>query len=157
MKGKDYISGLVLLMVAVILFLQARALAVWGEMGPGEGFFPITLSIILAVLSFVIILNAFLKKGQEKETFHILGPRKRKFILYGVSFLIFGLIFPRVGYSLTVAAFLVFILRVVERKSWKTTLMLTAISIIGSYVLFVKAFSIPLPEGILSPIAQLMR
>jgi vacuolar-type H+-ATPase subunit I/STV1 len=80
-----------------------------------------------------------------------------KFVLYGGSFLAFGLIFSRVGYSLTLAAFLLFVLKVVEKQTWKITLSVTIASVIGSYIVFQIFFGIPLPEGVLTPVTQLLR
>jgi hypothetical protein len=157
MKKKDYLSGLAFLIIASILFFQSRQLMVWDDMGPSEGFLPFVSSILLGVLSLIIMIHAYLKPEEGEKTLRILGPRKKKFILYGTSFIIYGLIFSKVGYSLTLGLFLVFILKVVEKQSWRMTFVVTAIAIFSSYLLFAKAFSIPLPEGILSPITQALR
>jgi hypothetical protein len=58
---------------------------------------------------------------------------------------------------LTLAVFLIFIIKVVEKQSWKITLLVTIISIIVSYVLFGNLLSVPLPEGILSYAIQRLK
>ena len=157
MKKKDYLSGSFFFLLAVLLFFQSRGLAIWEETGPSEGFFPLALSILLGLLSLIILIQAYLRAKGPEEVFQILGGNKSKFVFYCGSFFIFGLIFPWVGYSLALTAFLVFILKRVEKQSWKTTLSVTLSSIVGSYVIFQVLFSIPLPEGILSPILQLLK
>jgi hypothetical protein len=154
---KDYISGSILLFVAAVLFIQARGLTVWAETGPSEGFFPLVLSILLGVLSAIILLQACSRQKGETEPFRIFGVKRTKFFLYGGALLAFGLIFFWMGYSLAVAVFLVFILRFVEQQSWKTTVYVTVASIIGSYIIFQVFFTIPLPEGVLTPIMQMLR
>lgn len=157
MKKLDYISGFVLFIFAVILFFQSRGLPVWGESGPSSGFFPSILSILLGFLSLIIIFRAWLQTQTNQEIFKILGPKKGKFFLYLISFFVFGFIFSNLGYSLTLTAFLTFILKIVERQSWKITLGVIIISIIVSYILFVNFLSVSLPEGILSPVIQRLK
>ena len=154
MKMKDYISGSFLFILSAILFFQARGLTIWEETGPSEGFFPLTLSIILGFLSILIIVQAWLRAGKSKEIFKVLGPERKKFFLYLASFLTFGLIFRKVGFSLTLLGFFVFTLRIIEKKSWKLTLTVMIISIILSYALFNILLSVPLPEGFLSSVIQ---
>ncbi len=154
---KDYVSGSILLFVAAVLFFQSRGLTVWAETGPSEGFFPLVLSILLGVLSAIILLQAFSRQKGETEPFRIFGAKRSKFFLYGGAFLAFGLIFSWMGYSLAVTVFLLFILRFVEQQSWKTTVYVTVASIIGSYIIFQVLFTIPLPEGVLTPLVQRLR
>ena len=82
MKKLDYISGSVLLSFAVILFFAAQGLPLRSEFGPGSGLFPITLSLLLALLSLIIIIQAWWKNRHVKtseETPKILGPEKKKY------------------------------------------------------------------------------
>jgi len=157
MKNFDCISGTALLLFSVILFSQSRILPFWGESGPSGGFFPVVLSILLGSLSLIIIFRACLNKQTDHETFKILGPKKTKFFLYTISLFAFGLVFGKIGYSLTLVIFLGFILRIVEKQSWKTTSGVIIISIIVSYLVFVNILSISLPEGILSPVIRRLK
>lgn len=152
----DYISGSVLLLLAALLFRETRDLVVWGPFGPSSGFFPLGLSILLATLSVLIIVRAWMQREKPGPSLQILGPDKRKYFLYLVSFFAFSLIFHRVGYTLTLVGFLAFTLRVVERQSWKTTVAVIVIAAVVSHFLFVRALSVQLPEGLLSPILRPM-
>lgn len=154
MKKFDCISSSFLFLFSVVLFIQARDLPYWGDLGPSSGFFPVVLSIFLGILSLAIFLRAWLKKDVSQESPKILGPKKGKFFLYTACFFAFGLLFARLGYSLTLIAFLAFILKVVERQSWRVTIGVTLASITVSYVLFVYFLSVPLPEGVLAPLLK---
>ncbi len=153
MKRLDYISGLVLLGFAVILFFAARRLPLMSEFGPGSGFFPVILSLLLALLGLIIIIQAWWKNRHVKtseETPKILGPEKKKYFIYLGLFFAFGLIFEKLGYFLSMVLFLGFILKHVEKQSWKTTCGIILVSGLVSYFLFVKFLAVPLPEGVLS-------
>ena len=155
MKKLDYISGLVLLIFAVVLLFAARQLPLIGQFGPSSGFFPTILSGLLVLVSLMIIIRAWRQNRHVKtsqETPKILGPDKKKYFLYLGLFFAFSLFFATLGYTLSMVLFLGFILKYGEKQSWKTTFGVVIISGLVSYFLFVKFLSIPLPEGILSSI-----
>jgi putative tricarboxylic transport membrane protein len=155
-RQRDVISGSVLLFFAVLLFFQARKLAIWEELGPSEGFFPLCLSVVFAGLSLMIIIQALFKPVELGERTRIIAPNKRKFFAYLGLFFGFGILFPIVGYIPILAAFLVIILRPVEKLSWKTTLLLTISIIVGSNIIFVRILNISMPQGVLSSVLQLL-
>ncbi len=154
MKKLDYMSGGVLFAFAALLFWQTRELVVWGPFGPSSGFFPMGLSLLLATLSLIILFRAWRQTEQMCRIPEILGPHKRKFYFYLISFFTFALIFGKVGYTLTLVGFLAFILKFVENQSWKTTLTITLIAATISHLLFVRFLSVQLPEG---PLASILR
>ncbi len=129
------------------------------EFGPGSGFFPVILSLLLALLSLIIILQAWWKNRHVKtpeETPKILGPRKKKYFIYLALFFAFAIFFGKLGYLLSMVLFLAFILKYVEKQSWKITLGVIVVSGLVSYFLFVKFLAVPLPEGILSYVFDLL-
>lgn len=159
MKKLDYISGLVLFGFAALLLFASRRLPLMSEFGPGSGFFPVILSLLLALLSLTILFQAWWKNRHvrtPKETPKILGPEKKKYFIYLGLFFAFGLFFEKLGYSLSMVLFLGFILKYVEKQSWKTTCGMIIISGLVSYFLFVKFLAVPLPEGLLSFVFDLL-
>lgn len=159
MKKLDYISGLVLLGFAVVLLFAARKLPLIGEFGPSSGFFPTILSGVLALVSLMIIIRAWWQNRHVKtpqETPKILGPEKKKYFLYLGLVFAFSLFFAKLGYTLSMVLFLGFILKYVEKQSWKTTFGIIIVSGLVSYILFSKFLSVPLPEGLLSSVIRPM-
>ena len=157
MKKKDYMSGGFLLALAAVIFYYSSTLVIWVDQGPGEGLFPLILSLILGALSIIILLQAWFQPGKPAEKLNIVGPNKRNFFLYLASFIVFALFFSKVGYSLMLMAFVIFILRVAERQSWRVTLTASFSAVIFSYVLFTLGLSVSLPEGLLSGLSQWLR
>ncbi len=157
MKKKNYLSGFFFLALAILLFFQTKGLTIWSETGPSEGFFPLALSILLGLLSAIMMILTFFQGQENTEPLKILGAKKAKFIYYIGSFLVFALIFSRLGFSLTLALFMVFILKIVERQTWKMTLSVAIVSVMSSFIVFEIFFTIPLPEGILSSVTQLLK
>ena len=156
MKKQDRWSGSILFLLAVILFFQSRKLSFWGDAGPSEGFFPLVLSILLGLFSVTIFLRAGFPRAPGDEIFRILGPKKGKLLSYVGSFLAFGLIFTKLGFSLSLTGFLVLILKFTEKLSWRMTLTITVASVIISLVLF-KLLQVAMPEGFLAPVFDRLR
>ncbi len=157
MKNKNYISGAFLFALSIVLFFQSKGLTVWEDVGPSEGFFPLALSVLLGLLSLLIMLQGYLRRSQDAQGLKILGPNKKKFVLYLATFFAFGLVFQKVGYSLTLTAFFVFILRIVEHRSWKLTIVVTVVSIVVSHGIFILLLAVPLPEGVLAHLFELIK
>jgi hypothetical protein len=153
-RQKDMISGSVFLFLAIILFFQAIKLTVWGEIGPAEGFFPLCLSLVFAGLSLLIVIQALLKPVEAGKRVRIIDPNRGKFFAYLCLFSGFGILFPILGYTLILGAFLVIILRWVEKHSWKTTFLLTILLMAGSNILFTRILNISMPEGLLSSVSR---
>lgn len=154
MRYLDYISGLFLLVFSIVLFFSARQLPIWGPFGPTSGFFPIILSGLLALLSLIIIARAWFQNGNAQRIRKIIGPNKKKLFYYLLSFFGFSLVFGTVGYTLTLIGFLTFILKIVEKQSWKITVGIIIISAVVSQVVFVQFLDVQLPEGPLSIILR---
>ncbi len=159
MKKLDYISGLVLLGFAVILLFAARKLPLMSEFGPGSGFFPVILSVLLALLSLMIIIQAWWKNHHVKvfqEIPRILGPDKKKYFIYLGLFFAFSLFFGELGYFPSMVLFLGIALKYVEKQSWKTTCGIILICGLVSYFIFIKFLAVQLPVGVLSFVSDLM-
>jgi len=149
-------SGGFLFLFALLLSFEARRLAVWGAMGPQEGFFPLVLSILLGCFGLIVFLKAWFAAPTVAVP-NILGPRRDKLLAYVISFLLFGLVLNWFGYTLTMILYLIFILRFVEKGTWKSTALVAASSVVICYLLFVRFLGIPLPEGVLTPLANFLR
>ncbi len=159
MKKLDYISGLALFGIAVILLFAAIRLPLMSQFGPGSGFFPVILSVLLGLLSVIIIIQTWWKNRHVKtleKTPKILGSEKKKYFIYLGLFFAFSLFLEKLGYFLSMVLFLGFILKYVEKQSWKTTCGIIILSGLVSYFLFVKFLAVPLPEGVLSFVSDLM-
>jgi putative tricarboxylic transport membrane protein len=155
MRKLDLISGGILSLLALVLAVRAYGLGFLGPTGPKAGFFPLLLSILLGFFSCLIIVNAWLKAPSTK-TPKILGTEKKKLFFYVFSYSLFGFILPWLGYTLTVTAYFILLLRFVEKRTWRLTIAVVFSSIIISYLLFTRLLEMSLPEGLLTPIANLI-
>ena len=156
MKKYDFISGIFLVVLAIVLAVESHSLAVYGPMGPKEGFFPLGLSILLCCFGIIITIKSWLVEHPSKCV-RVIGPRKGKLLIYVTSFILFAFGLNPLGYTLTVVLYLALILYFVERIGWRSTTITIISTVVISYLLFVRFLGIPLPEGVLTPAANLLR
>ncbi len=144
---KDFASGLALLAVGLFLAFQSIRLPLWGASGPEAGFYPLTVAVIIVGLSLALVLTTVtLERPAENgmDQVHL-----SKVFAYLVLALLYGIFLERAGFLITSALLLFFILKVVERRSWKATLLVGVTSIVLGYTLFVYFLQVPLPRGTL--------
>lgn len=128
-------------------------LSVWSKFGPDEGFFPLAVAIIIVGLSLIIIIRTFLTTEGEKRKKITEEQKKRERIFkvsaYSILMLIYGLLIERIGFLISSTLVIIPLLKIVERQTWKATVLLGFGSIVICYVLFVYFLSVPLPKGLI--------
>jgi putative tricarboxylic transport membrane protein len=149
---KDVISGLCLFSLGLALALLCFRLSVWRS-GPQEGFFPLVIAIIIIGLSLLLIIQSVLLRDQEKEDVSATKEGKThlsRVLSYIIATLLYGILMESIGFLIGSALLLVFILKVVEKRSWKVTIVLGLASVLISYILFDYFLGVPLPKGLIN-------
>lgn len=140
-----------LFLIGIYGSIESRVLRIWVGGGPGEGFFPLALALTLVAISGLSLLKIFLSKSYtstQKST--LITPVKyRKMIIYSAAILIYALILEPLGYIFSSALVFFSILKFAEREDLLSIIIVTAGTLIFSYLLFEKWLMIPLPKGIL--------
>lgn len=139
---RDRIAGAVLLALGLSIVWETRALP-FGSLGaPGAGMFPAALALILAALGLLLAL-----KGGG-PSLGALGWKEAKPGLAIFAALAFAaLALESLGYRLTVAAVLLFLIGAVERKGWRAATLVALGFAFGSHALFADFLRVPLPRG----------
>jgi putative tricarboxylic transport membrane protein len=113
---------------------------------PGAGFFPLALGLTLAALAMMLLAVNFLSPGASQTD---AWPERRE-VLYLIASVVAGAwLFERVGFLLTMAAFLALTMRVLGRISWVTAVVLALVGSVAAYIVFGRVLLIALPSGIL--------
>jgi hypothetical protein len=157
---KEIIGALFFVCFGLFLGWQSFKYQIWGHIGPRAGFFPLAIAIIIVVLSLIIIVKALLNrsdviKSQAREEEQIRMAKEtavvnyRKIAYYVILAALFALLLTSVGFVITSFAYLLLMLKLVEKMNWKRSILWTSVSIAVSYLLFVRALDVQLPQGIL--------
>ncbi len=139
----DRAGGAALLAFALVVAWESRRLPLGTHHGPGPGYFPLGLAVLLGALAVIV-----LARGQASPAIASLGwaeaPRALA-ILGAAAFAALAL--ERVGYRLTVLVLLAFLLGVVERRRlWVVALVAIGVAA-GSFWVFHTLLRVPLPRG----------
>lgn len=155
-RVKDLVSGGCFFVLGLFIAFRSVGFKIWGGVRPQEGFFPFITGILMIGLSLVVVGKALLsplhdtsgdKQSAAEEEAGFGSPLK--VVFYAVSISCYAVLLQPVGFLITTPVFLVLILKVVERQSWKIAISVTLALTASSYILFVYLLMVPLPKGLL--------
>lgn len=155
MRIAETIAALCVTLLGVVTIYLARQLPYDSEYGPGAGFLPFWLGVVLVILS-VFLLRDALQAGAAAASSDGGGAASEGFFAFApgasVPWLIFFLctiaisvLFERLGFGLAIGLYMLVTMRWVARQSWPWTIILAIVTPIVLYVGFVRLLMVPLP------------
>ena len=148
---QDQVSSFVwLLMGLFIIIASLSSLKVGTVLDPGPGLFPLTMGILLSLLSIITFVKGFLRQFAENRSLSELWVGlnwSRTFLTLG-ALSVYVIVLNIIGFILTTLLLLFFLFRVMEPQRWKLVIGLSVLGSFGSYFLFERLLQIPFPKGI---------
>jgi hypothetical protein len=139
----DRAAGATLALIGLVTIWESRAFPLGSLHRPGPAYMPVLLALLL--IGFGVAVFAM---GGGARTLREVGWHewRHAVAIFGAcAFAAWGL--DRIGYRLTMAAVLAFLLLVLEKKSLLTSLAVTLAMSWGSFYLFDTLLKVPLPRG----------
>ena len=121
------------------------------RLGPGPGFFPFWLSLIIGCLSVILLAQISLVKGAIESARTVLPPDRAAAIriMTILISLLFGLAaLEPLGFRITLFLFLLFLTWRLGAHNWWVTLVFAIIGSFGVFHVFYYWLKVPLPIGI---------
>lgn len=146
MQKVSLITGLIFLGISIYIIWESLDLEYYTKLGPGGGFFPFWLGIIMAFLTGGWIIHD-LRKDKGNSSFLSTEADLTRIISIIASLLAVSGLMNFLGFQLTMFLFLTFLLKLLGRQSFLATLI-TAIS--GSFLvyhIFIRYLDILLPPS----------
>ena len=139
----DQISGVVLVLIALLVAWENRAFPIGSLSTPGPGYMPLMLALALGVFGLLVAL-----RGGASPLFNSIdwSEGKRGIVLL-IACGVAVFLLERIGYRLTMIAVLVFMLGVVERKRPLPTVLVALGFAFISHFLFATLLKVQLPLG----------
>ncbi len=139
----DRVSGLVLLALALWIWWLNREFPVGTLAEPGPGYVPLLLAAGLGGIGLLIAVFG----GRSALLRTIPWPESGRAVVVLIACTVVALSLEHVGYRLSIAAFLVFFLGVIERKKpLAVVLVAGGFSLLSFYVIG-DLLHVPLPRG----------
>ena len=130
--------------------MPKQAIAGRTSFGPGVGFLPFWIGVVIAGLAIMLIISP--SRGAAEASKKPLFPRGDHLIsvvLLPVSLGVYIYFLDIVGYVVMTLLFTVFLMRVVMHAKWKMTLIVSVLSSVALFVIFQVLLEVGLPRNIL--------
>ncbi len=140
----DQIAGLMISLAGAYAGWETLKLPLGSLDNPGPGYMPLILATLLVILGLVVASAG----GKSQPLAEIRWPELRHaFAIFGTC-VFAALAIEPLGYRLTVAVMLIFLIGVIEKKPPLAVILVSAGMAIGSYWLFATLLKVPLPPGL---------
>jgi hypothetical protein len=150
LKKDEAIVGIVIFFFGAITALLSLRMPIGTFRMGGTGLFPLCLGIILMILSGAFILKIHFqgKAGQVKKEAPIESSESPiQLILFLGTMALATLFFNQLGYPLISFLLMMALLRILGMKRLGLNILISVVTAVGSYFLFVQWLNIPMPKG----------
>lgn len=122
--------------------------------GPGSGFWPFWLSLVMLLSCVWIIVNWARQTSPPSQSLKpfLDTEGKRMLVLVGGGILAFLLLIGVIGFYGAIPLFLIYYIRFLGRHSWVTTLSIAVATPVICFLFFDIAMRIVLPKGLTEPL-----
>jgi putative tricarboxylic transport membrane protein len=146
----DRMSSLFSLGFAFAICLESIRIGPGALSNPGPGFVPLICGLVLGIIGIIVFISSYISSPSEDKV-ALWGPdtRWRDMILTTISLTIYALLIDFLGFHLITLLWMIFICRGVGRMGWMTTFLISAVTIISSYLIFSYYLGIRFPLGVI--------
>ena len=148
MKKADLITGFVLLALSGYVVWESWMMPASATFGPGSGFLPLWLGILMAVLSVMLITGtSFRKPDPDEQAPFPVGQALTRVSAVIVGLAIYISLMEVLGFVLNTFLFVSYLMLAVEREKWKLAGVVALLTTAGLYIIFQVLLRITLPKN----------
>lgn len=149
MKKAEMITGVFLLALSGLVMWGASLMPPSATFGPGAGFLPFWLGVLLAVLATILFVSAWRREATEKNSEPVFPGKQALFAILSTLAGLAGyiLLIEVLGYLVDTFLFIVYLMKIVEHEKWPLTLMVAVGTTVVLFVTFQILLKITLPSN----------
>lgn len=152
MKKSELVGGFFWFILGIILCIESIRLDLGAFGFPGPGFMPFLLGVFIGLLGLIHMFTFILNRlGEEKE----LNAEKiwmkenlKRVPFISLTIIGYALLLELLGFLLTTFIFLFFLFKFNEPRKWVMPLVMSGVTAILSYFVFLVFLKCPFPRGI---------
>jgi putative tricarboxylic transport membrane protein len=150
MNKADKISGIFWLVFALIVIIESRRMGLGTLHRPGPGFLFFWAGILLAIMSLIILIRAWITQQEAGAGgFIFAGQNLAKIALVLISVFLYVLLMESLGFIVVTLLLFLFLLGIVEKRRWVVTIPTSLAVTVAAYLIFETALHSQLPKGLL--------
>jgi hypothetical protein len=151
----DAVVAAVLLIVGVVVMVEARRLgAGWTSDGPGAGYFPFYIGLVLSISSIGIFWQAVISKNKDTGTF-VDRQQLRQVVSVFAPAVVYVLAIVFLGIYVASAIYIALFMIVLGKYSPLKSVIIGVAVNAAFFMMFEVWFKVPLYKGTLEPLAFL--
>ncbi|MES2990803.1 MAG: tripartite tricarboxylate transporter TctB family protein [Pseudomonadota bacterium] len=140
---RDFVSGLMFIAVGVIFAVGATNYSMGSSAKPGAGYFPLILSVIMAILGAVVLFKSLTIETEGGDPIGSIAWKPLLVIVASIT--VFAIALPRLGMFLTIPLLIVMVSFAGDEFSWKGVIGSCIVLTIFSWIVFIWGLGLTIP------------
>ena len=140
---RDFWSGLMFVTVGVVFAVGATNYSMGSSARPGAGYFPLILSVLMAILGAVVLFKSLTIETEGGDPIGAIAWRPLLVIVASIA--VFGFALPRLGMFATIPLLIIMVSIAGDEFSWIGVLVNSAVLTAGSWVIFIWGLNLTIP------------
>jgi hypothetical protein len=140
---RDFVSGLMFMVVGVVFAVGATNYSMGSSAKPGAGYFPLILSVLMAILGAIVLFKSLTIETEGGDPIGDIAWRPLIVIVASIG--VFGLALPRLGMFMTIPLLIVMVSFAGDEFSWKGVIANSIVLTAGSWVIFIWGLNLTIP------------
>ena len=140
---RDFWSGVMFIAIGIGFAVGAGNYSLGTSARPGPGYFPLMLSVIMAVLGAIVLFKSLTIETEGGDKVGAFAWRPLLIVV--ASIVVFGLLLPRLGLFLTVPILIVMVSFATSEFAWIGTLINAVVLTVFSWLVFVVGLKLTIP------------
>lgn len=150
MLNNDQVSSAIWFFIGLLVIIFSIPYGLGELRAPHTGFMPFLTGLAICTLSVIGFIGATLeRKAGKKWTSLVKGVKWSKPLVAMIALFVFALILDTLGFIVSTALLVGFLLRAVEPQKWFVVILGATLISLTTYVIFQVLLETQLPAGIL--------
>ena len=140
---RDFWSGLMFIVVGVVFAVGAQNYSLGTSARPGPGYFPLGLSVLMALLGCVVLFKSLTIETEGGDPIGAIAWKPLIIIVVAIG--VFGAVLPRLGMVVTIPILIVITSLAGDEFGWKGVVANSIVLTFGSWVIFIWGLKLTIP------------
>ncbi len=140
---RDFWSGLMFIVIGVVFAVGATNYSMGSSAKPGAGYFPLILSVIMAILGGIVLFKSMTIESEGGDPVGAFAWRPLIVTVSAIA--VFGLALPRLGMFITIPLLICIVSLAGDEFHWKGVLLNCVVLTLGSWLIFIWGLNLTIP------------